>query len=548
MLRKKLGVKWITGFILAVLMLSNITQGQAGGSQSEKTNVLILQSIAGKLKVTTTKDSKLIARAIKDKAIYVGENKNINFDINKSYANVYAGTKGNYWGYQLDTLGIEEAWRESTGLGVKIAVVDTGVDINEISLRDRVLPGWAADGSDGRSDSNGHGTAVASIIAGKLSEGNGVIGIAPDSLIVPIAAVGVSGIVSSDVVIKGIIWAVENHVNIINISMSGVEDYPPLKAAIDYAVSNNISVIVAGGNFYQNGNPRTYPAAYNGVVAVGASNKENMIEPYSSQGDYISLVAPGNSILAPWVGNGVSSWEGTSVAAPMVAGLFALMLAKYPFLSNQQIRQALTYTAQDLGKPGYDEANGFGLPKIKGALEYISKDYFTAEVNNSKVEYGAKTISLNVKGASMERFTNPVKVNIVSWKSPNLKSSGYANNSMVSGYTVKINDDTTALEIPSYSSEFPNKLLVLTRYVKPIVSLRYGKNEKSIIIGNLCESCKIKFKDQNNKVVKSATLRGKSINYTIPNSKKVSSLTFTVTPQEGSNGLIYNSKVIKFKQ
>ena len=547
-IKKAFRSKLLIGFLILGVIFS--INAQKYGSNIKQKNTLILQMQGKKLLVISTNDSSIIAKAYNSHALYIGPNLSLNLEVKKNSfpsVNIYSGTKGNYWGYQLDTLGMEKAWAQSTGAGVKVAVIDTGVDPNEISLKDRVLPGWAPDGSDGRVDANGHGTAVATLIAGKLSDGNGVIGVAPDSLIVPIAAVGESGIVSSDVVIKGIIWAVQAKVDIINISMSGTEDYPPLQAAIDYAVSNNILVVTSAGNFYQTGNPKTYPASYSGVLAVGAVDKDNQVASYSTQGSFVSLVAPGVEILAPWVGRGVSSWEGTSVSAPLVAGLAALLKSKYNELDGYQLNQALTHTAKDLSVPGFDNATGYGIPDINSALSYISSNYFTAELGQVKIPYGVKTITLKVKGAGNEKYTNPIEVSLEKLNNPNLVSREYASISPVSGYNIKIDNNTTSVTILSYAKELASNKIQLTRYVKPLYSIKHDNKFNFLSLWNLCEGCKITFYNEGNKMVRSLTL-GKS-SYTFKSSiLGIKSVRFTIAPPLNSNGLSYKSSTIKLEK
>jgi subtilisin family serine protease len=501
--------------------------------------------INGKLEASVSKEREIINKAIKENAVYVGENLRVKFDVDTPRSKVTGSTRGNYWGYQLDTLEIEKAWSESTGKGVKIAVVDSGVDMNEVSLRERVLPGWSPDGSDGRADSNGHGTAVASILAGRLSDGNGVVGIAPDSLVVPIAVVGNSGFVSSDIVVRGIVWAVDSGVDIINISMSGVEDYPPLQAAVEYALGKDVMVVASGGNFYQNGNPTTFPASYKGVIAVGAVDRDNLVATYSNQGGYISLVAPGNNILAPFVGNGVSSWEGTSVAAPMISGLFAIMLAKYPFLNVKEIFQAVSYTAKDLATPGVDISTGYGLPSISEAIKYINSNYYKVELKSNRVAYGQEALSLNVSRASNEAFAGALKVNLTEYGVIDKVVSRSAISDINGEFSIRIDDNTKSVEIPSYSKDLPSLILPLTRYLNPKISIKNASYSKSITIKKLCIGCKLRVVSNKNTVVKSVVLKDNKYTVMIPKNKKYLWVKYTVTPKSGSNGEEYSSKPIK---
>ena len=534
--------------LLVALILCLLVPSQASYIKEDNSKTspnLILQMINGKLEASVSKERDVISKAIQENAVYVGENLRVKFDVDTPTSKVTGSTRGNYWGYQLDTLEIEKAWSESTGKGVKIAVVDSGVDMNEVSLKERVLPGWSPDGSDGRADSNGHGTAVASILAGRLSDGNGVVGIAPDSLVVPIAVVGNSGFVSSDIVVRGIVWAVDSGVDIINISMSGVEDYPPLQAAVEYALGKDVMVVASGGNFYQNGNPTTFPASYKGVIAVGAVDRDNLVATYSNQGGYISLVAPGNNILAPFVGNGVSSWEGTSVAAPMISGLFAIMQAKYPFLNVKEIFQAVSYTAKDLATPGVDISTGYGLPSISEAIKYINSNYYKVELKSNRVAYGQEVLSLNVSRASNEAFAGALKVNLTEYGVIDKVVSRSAISDINGEFSIRIDDNTKSVEIPSYSKDLPSLILPLTRYLNPKISIKNASYSKSITIKELCIGCKLRVISNKNTVVKSVVLKDNKYTVMVPKIKKYLWVKYTITPISGSNGEEYSSKPIK---
>ena len=139
-IKKAFRSKLLIGFLILGVIFS--INAQKYGSNIKQKNTLILQMQGKKLLVISTNDSSIIAKAYNSHALYIGPNLSLNLEVKKNSfpsVNIYSGTKGNYWGYQLDTLGMEKAWAQSTGAGVKVAVIDTGVDPNEISLKDRVL-------------------------------------------------------------------------------------------------------------------------------------------------------------------------------------------------------------------------------------------------------------------------------------------------------------------------------------------------------------------------------------------------------------------------
>ncbi|QIZ65937.1 S8 family peptidase [Geobacillus subterraneus] len=258
-----------------------------------------------------------------------------------------------------------------TGKGVKIAILDTGVDPSHPDLR--VAGGVCLLSSCPHSyqDDNGHGTHVAGIIAAKDNE-IGTVGVAPDASIYAVKVLDRYGEGNVSAVLSGIEWAIEHDIDIINLSLAAPEDAPALKAAIQKAYESGILVVAAAGNNgYANGAGDTveYPAKYDSAIAVAAVNKENVRLPYSATGPAIEVAAPGEDVYSTvpvaldrdGVRDGYTRMSGTSMAVPFVSGVLALYKQQYPERTNLELRQMLRGRALDLGAAGKDPWYGYGL-------------------------------------------------------------------------------------------------------------------------------------------------------------------------------------------
>lgn len=296
------------------------------------------------------------------------------------------------WG--LRVIDAERAWETSTGAGVVVAVLDTGVDANHPDLRGGVLPGRDfADGDADARDDNGHGTLIAGIVAARARNGIGVASVAPGARILPVRVLGRRGSGSSRSVEEGIRWSVEQGADIINLSLAqeaGLREdammYPAdllrdagVDAAIREAAAVGVLVAIASGNIAQGGNPRAaYDATVPGVLVVGASTRGDRRAAYSNYGEGLDLVAPGggdprdagddacttrNAIISTYwsprshraaYGGGC----GTSMAVAFVSGVAALLAARG--MTNAEIVQRIVETADDIGDPGPDAQTGAG--------------------------------------------------------------------------------------------------------------------------------------------------------------------------------------------
>lgn len=261
------------------------------------------------------------------------------------------------WAQEL--LKPQRAWPFSTGAGVTVAVVDSGVDADQPQLR---RPGKVLRGRDfylvgtlpGNYDCVSHGTGVAGIIAADRATGIGFQGIAPGARILPVRVSeretsdnGQTEVIPPQILAKGIRFAVDSGARVINLSMSGNQDQAPVRAAIAYAVAKDVVVVAAAGNQQTNtsGILPSYPAQYPGVLGVGAIDIAGKRLGASQLGPYVDLVAPGAGVLTTTRRTGHAYSDGTSFAAPFVAGSAALVRAAYPKMTAAQVIQRLQATA-----------------------------------------------------------------------------------------------------------------------------------------------------------------------------------------------------------
>lgn len=362
------------------------------------------------------------------------------------------------WGY--DSLNIEKKIPSSlTGKGINIAVVDSGADGSHPDILIAggecfiTMANYPDACADGYNDDNGHGTHVAGIIAA-LDNDFGVVGVAPDANVYALKALDKKGIGTTSSVVAAVDWAIQNKMDIINLSLATPDDDLMLKEIIQKAFNSNILIVAAAGNEeHITGLEENvgYPAKYNEVIGVTALNKDHSISKTSSVGAAIDFSAPGISILSTYPtkyqdGSGYTSMSGTSMAAPFVSAMAALYMEKYPDLTAVEIRNLLQENAIDLGEPGRDAKYGYGL---------IQPDLFNIENEKSIISY------------STEEAT--VQINMVK---PNLYNL-YRNN-------LRIVTNGTATSVKDYGA----KGRIEYRYV-PLVNGIENRDEEETFVVNL---------------------------------------------------------------
>ena len=251
-----------------------------------------------------------------------------------------------------------------TGRGVIVAVIDSGVDADHPQLRERgaVLPGrdlLTPGDTRANFDCVSHGTAVASIIAARPVRGIGFRGIAPGARILPIrvserdASEQQGDAVDATVFAGAIRYAVDAGASVINISLSMYADQKPVRDAVRYAQRHDALIVAAAGNAHaqQGPDPITYPAAYPGVLGVGAMTIDSSRLPSSQVGSYVDISAPGGGVLAATRVGGHRYYDGTSFAAAFVSGTAALVRSADPRLPAAEVANRLIATATPAAGP-----------------------------------------------------------------------------------------------------------------------------------------------------------------------------------------------------
>ncbi|MFZ9744667.1 MAG: S8 family peptidase, partial [Aquiluna sp.] len=217
-----------------------------------------------------------------------------------------------------------------------------------------------------------HGTMVASLIAGQGRESGGVAGVAPDAKLLSVSiGLGLPDADTDRQIAQAVRWSVDNGAQIINLSISRNSVSWPASwdSAFLYAMDRGVLIIAASGNESQNLKSATAPATLPGVVSVTAVDEDNQtVAGAGSSGLGVSLAAPGVDLLGSFPGGDVRRWSGSSAAAPLVAGVAALILEKDPSASANDIIQRLISTTTDLGDSGFDGEYGWGLVSPAGAL------------------------------------------------------------------------------------------------------------------------------------------------------------------------------------
>ncbi|OUL09479.1 hypothetical protein B0533_04760 [Sedimentibacter sp. SX930] len=306
---------------------------------------------------------------------------------------------GNSWG--ADHINADAALAAGySGEGVKVAVLDSGVNFNHFDLNDNFDFSANELGYDFVSDDffpedvYGHGTHVAGILAA-ASNGFGVVGVAPNAQIVALRVLDDNGEGTASSIIEALQW-IQNYnalhpdspIRITNNSYGTGSNSSQLEAAFDVLASSGVLHIGSAGNEGSaagNGNNVNYPAKYASVVAVAALDKNNQRASFSSTGSDVEIAAPGVAVLSTWkdstnfagpqpfsfagyAGEYFIEANGTSMASPHVAGVAALLMASDPSYTAEEVRNKMNETALDLGETGRDKLYGYGLVDASSAL------------------------------------------------------------------------------------------------------------------------------------------------------------------------------------
>ena len=276
-------------------------------------------------------------------------------------------------------MDVPAAWKLSTGRGVTVGVLDTGVDRSAPDLTGSVLAGPdLVKGADpaGYRPPHLHGTFIASLIAGHGSgpgHADGVIGVAPAAKVLSVRVIPDDSepgfdvynqsAAFDDVVGNGIRYAVRHGVSVINMSLGGNDPSRDTRAAIGYAVSHGVVVVAAAGNSGGGDarfSPYSYPASYPGVISVAALTVRGTRASFSQRNASVLISAPGVHIIGAGPAGNYLEADGTSASSAFIAGIVALIRSRYPGLAPPLVTEALIISARHRPPSGYDPGTGFG--------------------------------------------------------------------------------------------------------------------------------------------------------------------------------------------
>jgi hypothetical protein len=271
--------------------------------------------------------------------------------------------------YALTAIHAPQGWDISTGSdAVTIAVLDSGVDLSHPDLAGKIVQGYDFVSNDNNpQDDYGHGTHVAGIAAASSNNGLGIAGASWGANIMPVKVLNSTGTGSFISVASGVVWATDHGAQVINMSLGGVNFSQTMEDAITYAASRGVFMAAASGN--SNANIVLYPARSSQVMAVAATDANNQRASFSNYGPEVEIAAPGDAILSLWPGGGYNTISGTSMAAPYVSGLAAILFG----YENDAvlIRTQLKESALDLAPTGFDTYTGAGLIQMDTALRMV---------------------------------------------------------------------------------------------------------------------------------------------------------------------------------
>jgi len=328
---------------------------------------------------------------------------------------------------------------------VVVAILDSGVDITHEDLQANIwqndaeangrsgidddgngyiddLHGWdftdapgipgfgdSVDRDNDPKDESAHGTNISGVVAAVTNNNLGIAGIAADAKLMPLRASAAllagGSFLQEDDLAAGILYAVENGAHIINMSWGGPESALVIRDALLYAAQRGLVLVAAAGNSGEPG--LSYPAANNNTIAVGATDRLDQLANFSSTGAAIDVVAPGLNILTTQPGNTYVVRSGTSLSAPFVTGLAALILSRNTNLSAEQVRTLIRSTAKDLGPPGIDNRFGAGLVDAGTLVNRISTFPPTVEIQtpeNAISAIGNVEINATMTGGEASSF------------------------------------------------------------------------------------------------------------------------------------------------
>ncbi len=293
--------------------------------------------------------------------------------------------------YGVRMVGAPLEWKETMGEGIRVGIIDTGIDTTHPDLKERIKDGISFSGTGiyDIEDTNGHGTHVAGIVAAEKN-GIGVVGVAPLSELYICKAFDTHGKTDYQAIEKSILWLIKCRVSVINMSFSSSFSSGRYAALVKLARKNGITMICAAGNEGEKGEGAMgYPASFNETIAVSAVDCGKHIASFSSRGPSAEISAAGIDIYSTYKNNTYATLSGTSMATPIITGAVAILQSKgrmryNRFLTPDEIRLLLNIYTEDLSGFGRDDRYGYGLfsfGRISGS-DYIDTERAKQAIKN----------------------------------------------------------------------------------------------------------------------------------------------------------------------
>jgi serine protease len=385
-------------------------------------------------------------------------NPNVEYAVVNSIAHAFMAPNDEYYSYQwhLDNdeyggINMEAAWDISDGTGVIVAVLDSGVAYEDYGTKYKQAPdlanthfvaGYDFVNNDAHpNDDNSHGTHVAGTIAQSTNNGIGVAGVAFNCTIMPVKVLNKRGSGTLDQLVDGIYFATNNSADVISMSLGwppGYDPGKPLKDALDYAYNNGVTIVSSSGN--DAASEVSYPAAHDKCIAVGATRYDETRAGYSNYGPALDIMAPGGdsvdqngdgyddgvlqNTFNPNTKNpsdfGYWFFQGTSMAAPHVSGVAALLIAN-GVTGPDNVREALESTAEDHGDDVWDPEYGHGIVDAHAALLWTAgQPVLTAIV----VSPSSATLIIDdteqFTATGKDQYDKPIDTGTITWVSSNI--------------------------------------------------------------------------------------------------------------------------------
>jgi serine protease len=436
------GNNWVPGEIIVKFKPGVSDDVIAKINRSRGTSVIKSSRFAG-FKRLRIPHRKSVADMV---AIYK-QNPNVEYAEPNFIAHAFMVPNDPYYTYQwnMDQINMELAWNTTSGdISVTVAVIDTGVayenyqepgepigksgkfsggtffEIAPDFSNTHFVPGYDFVNDDTHpNDDEGHGTHVTGTIAQSTNNGIGVAGVAFNTSIMPIKVLDSSGYGTYTDIADGIYFAANNGAKVINMSLGGNSGSITLETALAYAYGLGVTIVCASGNDGAS-DTVSYPAAYDAYcIAVGATRYDETKAYYSNSGAPLDLVAPGGDINVDQNGDGYGDgvlqqtfaagdptnfgyyfYQGTSMATPHVSGVAALLVAFYPEITPDGVREALQSTARDKGIAGWDKEYGWGIVDAQAALNYSQVPNNQPQADTGGPYSGTEDVAVNFDGSS----------------------------------------------------------------------------------------------------------------------------------------------------